>query len=85
MDAATDSPKHQVVGSQKVREQMRVIAYDNMIASISVRSIIEYFTEADNARFFAPAIEDTKNFLAPIFCIYEAFKGVKCVKKKYSI
>ncbi|MCL4260126.1 MAG: hypothetical protein KJZ52_05800 [Anaerolineales bacterium] len=85
MGAATASPKHQVVGSQKVREQMRVIAYDNMIASISVRSIIEYFTEADNAKFFAPAIEDIKKFLTPMFCIYEAFKGVKCVKKKYSI
>lgn len=64
---------------------MYVIAYDNMIASISVRSIIEYFTEADSAKFFAPTIEDTKNFLAPIFCIYEAFKGVKFVKKKHSI
>lgn len=49
MDAVTVSPKYQVVIPQKVREQMRVkpgqkmhvIAYDNMVVFIPVRSIRE--------------------------------------------
>jgi predicted nucleic acid-binding protein len=35
---------------------------------------LEYFAEGDNADFFAPAIEDTKNLLVPVICIYEVFK-----------
>jgi len=35
---------------------------------------LEYFTEGSNADFFAPAIEDTKNLLVPVICIYEVFK-----------
>lgn len=35
---------------------------------------LEYFAEGSNADFFAPAIEDTKNLLVPVICIYEVFK-----------
>ena len=35
---------------------------------------LEYFAEGSNAEFFAPAIEDTKNLLVPVICIYEVFK-----------
>lgn len=37
---------------------------------------LEYFAEGNNASFFAPAIEDTKNLLVPVICIYEVFKRV---------
>jgi predicted nucleic acid-binding protein len=37
---------------------------------------LEYFAEGDNADFFAPAIEDTKNLLVPVICIYEVFKKI---------
>lgn len=35
---------------------------------------LEYFAEGGNADFFAPAIEDTKNLLVPVICMYEVFK-----------
>jgi len=35
---------------------------------------LEYFAEGSNADFFAPAIEDTKNLLVPVICVYEVFK-----------
>ena len=35
---------------------------------------LEYFAEGGNAEFFAPAIEDTKNLLVPVICMYEVFK-----------
>ena len=35
---------------------------------------LEYFAEGGNAEFFAPAIEDTKNLLVPVICLYEVFK-----------
>jgi len=37
---------------------------------------LEYFAEGENASFFAPAIEDTKNLIVPVICIYEVFKKV---------
>ncbi|MBM3150950.1 MAG: type II toxin-antitoxin system VapC family toxin [Chloroflexi bacterium] len=37
---------------------------------------LEYFAEGGNADFFAPAIEDTKNLLVPVICLYEAFKKI---------
>ena len=37
---------------------------------------LEYFVEGKNAEFFAPAIEDTKNLLVPVICIYEVFKRI---------
>ena len=38
---------------------------------------LEYFADGDNANFFAPAIEDTKNLLVPVICIYEVFKRIR--------
>ncbi len=38
---------------------------------------LEYFADGDNADFFAPAIEDTKNLLVPVICIYEVFKRIR--------
>lgn len=37
---------------------------------------LEYFAEGKNAEFFAPAIEDTKDLLVPVICIYEVFKRI---------
>jgi toxin FitB len=37
---------------------------------------LEYFAEGSNAEFFSPAIEDTKNLLVPVICIYEVFKRI---------
>ena len=37
---------------------------------------LEYFAEGKNAEFFAPAIEDTKNLLVPVICLYEVFKHI---------
>jgi toxin FitB len=37
---------------------------------------LEYFADSSNADFFAPAIEDTKNLLVPVICIYEVFKRI---------
>lgn len=37
---------------------------------------LEYFAEGGNAEFFAPAIEDTKNLLVPVICLYEVFKRI---------
>ena len=37
---------------------------------------LEYFAEGKNADFFAPAIEDTKNLIVPVICIYEVFKRI---------
>lgn len=37
---------------------------------------LEYFADAPNADFFAPAIEDVKTLLVPVSSIYEVFKRV---------
>lgn len=37
---------------------------------------LEYFADGSNADFFAPAIEDTRNLLVPVICIYEVFKRI---------
>jgi toxin FitB len=37
---------------------------------------LEYFTDGENASFFAPAIEDTETLVVPIISIYEVFKRV---------
>lgn len=37
---------------------------------------LEYFTEGENADFFAPAIVDTEHIIVPVICIYEVFKKV---------
>ena len=35
---------------------------------------IEYFTERQNADFFAPPIQDVAQLIVPTICIYEVFK-----------
>lgn len=35
---------------------------------------LEYFADADNAGFFAPAIEDTERLVVPSLSLYEVFK-----------
>jgi len=37
---------------------------------------LEYFADAENADFFAPAIEDKKRLLVPVICVYEVFKRI---------
>jgi predicted nucleic acid-binding protein len=37
---------------------------------------LEYFADGSNAEFFASAIEDTKNLLVPVICVYEVFKRI---------
>ena len=37
---------------------------------------LEYFGDAPNADFFAPAIEDVPNLLVPTVCILEVFRRV---------
>jgi predicted nucleic acid-binding protein len=37
---------------------------------------LEYFADGENADFFASAIEDTKNLIVPVICIYEVFKRI---------
>ena len=37
---------------------------------------LEYFTDGENADFFAPVIEDTPNLIVPVICVYEVFKRI---------
>lgn len=37
---------------------------------------LEYFADASNADFYAPAIEDVQNLMVPTVCILEVFKRV---------
>ena len=37
---------------------------------------LEYFADADNATFFAPAIENTKDLIVPSISILEVFKHI---------
>jgi len=37
---------------------------------------LEYFADAPNADFFAPAIEDVANLVVPVITLYEVFKRV---------
>ncbi len=37
---------------------------------------LEYFAEGRNAKFFAPALEDTENLIVSTINIYEVFKRV---------
>lgn len=45
---------------------------------------LEYFAEAENASFFAPAIENTKNLIVPSISLLEVFKCVlrQCSEKQ---
>ena len=40
---------------------------------------IEYFFGGANAAYFAPPIENTKELLVPVICLYEVFKKVNLV------
>jgi predicted nucleic acid-binding protein len=37
---------------------------------------LEYFSNGENADFFADAIEDAENLLVPVICLYEVYKRV---------
>lgn len=37
---------------------------------------LEYFAAGPNACYFASPIEDTKNLIVPVLCLYEVFKRV---------
>jgi toxin FitB len=37
---------------------------------------LEYFTDGENASFFAPVIEDAETLVFPVISIYEVFKRV---------
>lgn len=41
---------------------------------------LEYFADGPNAKFFAPAIEDTTRLLVPALSLYEVFKRVLQVR-----
>lgn len=41
---------------------------------------LEYFADADNASFFAPAIEDTDHLIVPVICVYEVFKRLLALR-----
>lgn len=45
---------------------------------------LEYFADASNARFFAPAIENAKDLIVPTISILEVFKHVmrECGEKQ---
>lgn len=45
---------------------------------------LEYFADANNASFFAPAIEDTTNLIVPSISILEVFKHIlrQCSEQK---
>jgi predicted nucleic acid-binding protein len=47
-----------------------------MMNVVDTSGWLEYFAGNANASFFAPAIEDTKNLIVPVICIYEVFKKV---------
>ncbi len=43
---------------------------------------LEYFADADNASFFAPAIEDTDHLIVPVICVYEVFKRLLALRSE---
>lgn len=45
---------------------------------------LEYFADGENANFFAPAIENTKNLIVPSISVLEVFKHVlrRCTEKQ---
>jgi len=44
--------------------------------------LLEYFADADNADFFAPAIENTAELVVPPVSLYEVFKRILQQKVK---
>ena len=43
---------------------------------------LEYFTNGENANFFAPAIEDPENVIVPTINLFEVFKRVLMDKNR---
>jgi predicted nucleic acid-binding protein len=37
---------------------------------------LEYFSDGEQADFFAPVIEDPEHLIVPVVCIYEVFKKI---------
>ena len=44
---------------------------------------LEYFSDGENASFFAPAIEDTAHLIVPVICIYEVFKRLLILRDEH--
>jgi len=40
---------------------------------------IEYFFEGKNASYFSEPIEDTRELIVPVICLYEVFKKINIV------
>lgn len=45
---------------------------------------LEYFSDSENAVFFAKAIQDIENLIVPTICIYEVFKRMTILQGKDS-
>lgn len=45
---------------------------------------LEYFSDSENASFFAKTIQDTDNLIVPTICIYEVFKRMTTLQGKDS-
>lgn len=45
---------------------------------------LEYFSDTENASFFAKAIQDIENLIVPTICIYEVFKRMTVLEGKDS-
>lgn len=43
---------------------------------------LEYFTDGENAAFFAPAIEDPENVLVPTISLFEVFKRILAARNR---
>jgi hypothetical protein len=50
---------------------MKIGMNDNLVDSCGW---LEYFSNGNNADFFAPAIENTERLIVPTICIVEVFK-----------
>ena len=44
---------------------------------------LAYFSDSENASFFAPAIEDTEHLIVPVICIYEVFKRLLILRDEH--
>ena len=44
---------------------------------------LEYFSDGENASFFAPTIEDTAHLIVPVICIYEVFKRLLILRDEH--
>ncbi len=44
---------------------------------------LAYFSDGENASFFAPAIENTTHLIVPAICIYEVFKRLLILRDEH--